>query len=326
MSETREVNCVKTMDDSCETGRRSMAYNNEINKFDRLTDEETLRLVGIRDNPHVAADVKKAAFDKLVQHNLRLVRNLAVKEFINCGLQFDDIVQCGSLALMKVMEKFHPEKGKLSVYLRFWMKRFINRDVAKFHPSRVMSLGSSSCTKTSQLVTFSRDFELAHGRKPSIREIADGMDMGEKQAGSLLKLSEMRRVGMTVAEQHSAEPETDEPVDGTAIKYVRVAMTLLDARERDVIVSRFDLDGNNKQTLKQIGTRHQVTPEMIRQIQLSSMRKLRDIVTVMKQENMSYENPDVDKIKSILFPSQAKGRGANEPVGEDCELPEAPVC
>jgi len=264
---------------------RSLSYNRQIDKYEVMSEEEMIRLVEIRDHCDDPQSVNDA-IDKLTMHNLRLVRKFAKNDFPCCGLLFADIIQVGNMALMHIMQKnmFDPRRGKLSVYLRYWMRRFVNEESAKFHSSRVMAVGMSSCTKARQLEKFSQDFESEHHRLPSDEEIAAGMELGIKQIRSLKNLSEFRRIGVGIDIPALPEKDLEEDVEtAEAVEYVKIAVQRLSPMRRDIIMSRFELDGRKKCTLKQLGERHGRSAEMMRQLQNSSLKELRRTVKILKQ-------------------------------------------
>ena len=254
-------------------------YLREIGKTPLLTPAEEIKL---------AARIKrgdKEARTHMIKANLRLVVKIA-HDYGNLGLPLLDLVSEGNIGLMKAVERFDPAKGgKLSTYAAWWIKQSIKRALA--NQSKTIRLPVHLVDKIAKIrrVALSMSEEL--GREPTDEELAEEVGISSS------KLSQLRTVSIRPASLDAPMNDDDgtefgkivgddgavDPSENLSDKNMQEEITdllgVLDERERNIINSRFGLDGGAARTLEEVGMKFGVTRERIRQLQNIALAKLR---------------------------------------------------
>ena len=270
-------------DDAAAEAKTLRAYLNEIARFPCLSlDAE--RDLGLR----IQRDGDEEALRRLVEANLRFVVSYA-RHYRGLRVSFLDLIHEGNLGLIEAAARFDPGRNvKFITYAVWWIRQAI------MHALSEQTRAFSMPTKLSAVAArFGRQLaELTEqlGHAPSVKEIADDMDISAGAAHALMYISGEDRslsdpVGpgaddgdrelADVLPQQAVPPVEDELVRRAFVAQVRAALADLDPKEREVMALRYGLDDGEPQTLQQIGDRLHLSRERIRQIESRAREKLR---------------------------------------------------
>lgn len=257
-------------------------YLKDIGKTKLLKreEEEALGKDIMEGNKHKAIKAKK----KLIQANLRLVVSIA-KKYAGQGVLFMDLVQEGSLGLIKAANKFDYSKGfKFSTYATWWIRQTIVRAIANNSKLIRIPVHMIDKIRSVKKAMFSLNYEL--GREADINEIAERTKLPVKQVIMVMKTIKLEPVSLDapVAENLSLEdyiPDDNylSPEDKTQNMILKAhiehILKELSPKERKIIINRFGINGEEPKTLEQLGKNMGFSKERIRQIECIALKKLR---------------------------------------------------
>jgi RNA polymerase primary sigma factor len=256
-------------------------YLRSIGRVELLTAEQEVSLAKRLERGDMAAK------RQMVEANLRLVVSIA-KGYLGRGLSFLDLIQEGSLGLIRAVEKFDYRRGyKFSTYATWWIRQAVTRAIAD--KARTIRIPVHMVEKLNKVVHVERQLVQSLGREPTPDEIAAELqwtarDVKDIQRFAQLPVSLEKPIGEEddselgdFVEDETALSPFDTASENIRRENVRTVLEALPPREREVLEMRYGLKGHQARTLEEVGRAFGVTRERIRQIENNTLKKLENL-------------------------------------------------
>ena len=265
-------------------------YLNEIGFSPLLSAEEEVYFA------RLAQKGDQAGRKRMIESNLRLVVKIA-RRYLNRGLAFLDLIEEGNLGLIHAVEKFDPERGfRFSTYATWWIRQTIER--ALMNQTRTIRLPIHVVKELNTYLKAARKYAQTVDHEPSPEEIARFLDRPTDDVKRIMGLNERvtsadvpigqdggRSVLDSIPDENNSDPVL-KLEDEDFSRHLDEWLEQLNEKQRQVVVGRFGLNGQNMATLEEVGEQIGVTRERVRQIQVEALNKLR---MIMEKEGFSAE-------------------------------------
>ncbi len=260
-----------------------------------LKDVGKVRLLTAQEEADLSQRIERGDLDakqKMVESNLRLVVSIA-KNYRNQGLPFLDLIQEGTLGLVRAVEKFDYRQGfKFSTYATLWIRQAVGRALAD--KARTIRIPVHVVDRLNKIARAERKLVAKLGRDPSAEEIAEVTGLAPEEIESTKRFAqapvslekpvgddEEAELGQFIADERSESPY-ERAAEIITREALREALESLHFRERRVLELRYGLRGEHPRTLDEVGRMFNVTRERIRQIEVAALNRLQSLAEAQK--------------------------------------------
>jgi len=256
-------------------------YLRSIGRVPLLTAEEEVSLAKRIERGDVAAK------QHMVEANLRLVVSIA-KGYVGRGLTLLDLIQEGSLGLIRAVEKFDYRRGyKFSTYATWWIRQAVTRSLAD--KGRTIRIPVHMVERMNKLIHTERRLIQQLGREPTPAELAAELECSVRDVREIMRIAQQpisleKPVGeeddsalADFVEDVSAESPFEIASEALRRENVSRVLASLPRREREVIEMRYGIIGGRSRTLEEVGRAFNITRERVRQIENRTLKKLQTL-------------------------------------------------
>ncbi len=254
------------------------SYLKEIGKVPPLTAGEEEKLTA-----RIASGDEEAK-NRMTEANLRLVVGIA-KQYVNQGVLFQDLIQEGTLGLMKAVDQFDAQRGfRFSTYAAWWIQQAITRTIEE--QAETVRISDHVADTANKQAEVSRQLTRELGREPTLEEIAGRMNVSVGEVQEIQKISQDAENQHSSAEdeeieqpeaaaQDEPEPAPSETAEQKMLKeQLDAAMTFLTEQEQKVLRMRYGLDDGQARSQEEVGEELGLSGEEVGQIEADAMQKM----------------------------------------------------